>query len=138
MILHHVAQGTGVFIISRPALDPNRFGDGDLDMIDVRGIPQWFEERIGEAQRHQILHRLLAEIMIDAENALLSEDRANCIVDERCRTAVLADRTEMIGSRREVERTHALRIFLELVLETIPAQVAVDVEHDIMYHFEEA
>src|SRR5664279_583832 len=160
MILHHVAQSAGVFIISRPALDPDRFGDRDLDMIDVSGIPQGLEQRIGKSQRHQILHCLLAKIMIDAENALFWKDRANRIIDERRRTAVFADRffdddagrgrnermrgkflgdhTKMIGSRRKVERAHALRIFLKLMLQTIPAQIAVDVEHDIMDHLEKA
>ena len=39
--------------------------------------PQRFEQRIAEAQRHEILHRLFPEVMIDAVYLPLGERRAH-------------------------------------------------------------
>ena len=67
MALHHVAQCTGA-IVKRPAsIDAHRFGDGNLHLLDCVRVPQRFENRVGKAQREQILHRFFAEVMIDAE-----------------------------------------------------------------------
>ena len=38
----------------------------NLYMIDVVAIPQRLEHRIGKAKYENVLHRFLAEIMIDA------------------------------------------------------------------------
>src|SRR6516165_11758686 len=80
MILHHVAQRAGRLVIGPAALDANRLGNRDLDMVNMGRIPQRFEQGIGEAQGYQILHRLLAEIMVDAENLVLRKYRADRII----------------------------------------------------------
>ena len=46
-------------------------------------VPQRLEQRVGEAQRQQVLDRLLAEIMVDAEDLLLGEDGGDRVVDAR-------------------------------------------------------
>ena len=46
----------------------------------MRRVPQRLVERVGEAQRHQVLHRLLAEIVVDAEDLVLAEIVADQVV----------------------------------------------------------
>ena len=58
------------------AFDAEFLGHGDLHVTDAAAPPQRLEQRIAETQRQQVLHRLLAEVMIDAiDLALLRKDR---------------------------------------------------------------
>ena len=58
----------------------------------MRGVPQRLEQRVGEAQRHQVLHRLLAEIMVDPVDPVLGEVPADRVVDRAGRGQAFADR----------------------------------------------
>src|SRR3546814_20384058 len=49
-------------------------GHGDLHVVDVLAAPQRFEEGVGEAEIQQVLHSLLAQVMVDAEDRRLVED----------------------------------------------------------------
>jgi hypothetical protein len=80
MVLHHVAQRAGRVVVAGAALHAERLGHGDLHVVDMRGVPQRLEQGVGEAQRHQVLHRLLAEIMVDAVDAVFREHRADRVV----------------------------------------------------------
>ena len=73
MVLHHVAQRAGIVVEPLAALEADGLGDRDLDVVDIRRVPQRLEQHVGEAQRQQVLHRLLAEIMVDPEDALLGK-----------------------------------------------------------------
>ena len=42
-------------------------------MIDEIVVPQRLEERVGEAENENVLHRVLAEIMVDAIKLVLAE-----------------------------------------------------------------
>ena len=68
VVLHHVAQRAGFVVVRPAAFDANRFGHGDLHVVDVRGVPQRLEQRVREAQRQQVLHRFFAEVVVDAEH----------------------------------------------------------------------
>ena len=66
MVLHHVPQRAGFFIITAAAaFHAEVFGAGDLDVADVAAVPKGFENRVGETQHHQVLRGFLAEIMVD-------------------------------------------------------------------------
>ena len=92
MVLHHVANGA-VFVIVGPAiLDTDGLGDGDLHVIDADLVPEWFEQRIGEAQRQEILHRFLAEVVVDAEDAIFGEYSGQRLVDLAIARKIVADR----------------------------------------------
>ncbi len=80
VVLDHVAKRTGTLVIIDPPLEPDRFGDGDLDVVDMRAVPQRLEHQIGKPERQQVLHRLLPEIMIDPEDPIFGEARSDRIV----------------------------------------------------------
>ncbi len=50
-------------------------GHGDLHVVDVLRVPQRLEDAVGEAQHQQVLHRLLAEVVVDAVGLALGERR---------------------------------------------------------------
>ncbi len=81
MVLHHVADCARIIIERDAAFQPDGFGHGDLHVINMRCIPQRFEHQIGKAQRQQVLHRLLAKIVIDPENAVFGEGGGDCVID---------------------------------------------------------
>jgi hypothetical protein len=56
MVLHHVAQCTGFFIVTGPRADAFRFTHGDLHMVDVLVVPNRLEDDVGETDDHQILN----------------------------------------------------------------------------------
>ena len=73
-------------------LDAHRLRHGDLHVIDTIPIPHRFEHAIGEAERHDVLHRLLSEKMIDAENLLLMQRAQDAGVQLARRVQAIADR----------------------------------------------
>ncbi len=92
VVLHHVAHGTGFIVVAAASLQPDRFGYRDLHVVDHVGGPQTLEDRVGEAQCHQVLHCLLAQIVVDAEGPCLGEHFSDLIDDHLGRGEVVADR----------------------------------------------
>ncbi len=92
MVLDHVPQRAGGVVVAGPALDADGLAHRDLDVVDDVGRPETLEDRVGEAQRQEVLHGLLAEVVIDPEDLLLGEDLAHRIVDGAGRSQILADR----------------------------------------------
>ena len=62
-----------VVVVAAAALDADRLGDGDLHVVDVAAVPDRLEDAVGEAEDHQVLDGLLAEVVIDAVDLLLVE-----------------------------------------------------------------
>ena len=153
MVLDHVPHRARFFIVAAAPFDAERLGDGDLNVIDVRAIPQWLEQDVGEAQRHQVLHRFLAEIVIDAEDVALEENRTKHIVDRRRALAVPADRlldddararshepfgaealrqrAEQVGPRREIVGADAF-VGAEQSLQIRPSPIVHRVDSDVV------
>ena len=75
MVLDHVAQRAARLVVTRAALDAERLGGGDLDVVDVAAVPDRLEDGVGETQDHDVLRRFLAEEMVDAVRARLVERR---------------------------------------------------------------
>src|SRR3546814_18767268 len=61
-------------------------------MLDPARVPDRLEQRVAEAQREDVLYRLLAQIMVDAEGAVLGEDLGDGIVDLAARLQVVTER----------------------------------------------
>ncbi len=74
MVRHHVAQRAGCVVEAAAVADAELFVDGDLHVIDVVAIPDRLEHAVGEAQHQDVLHRLLAEIVIDPVDLVLGEE----------------------------------------------------------------
>src|SRR5579859_817772 len=72
-------------------LDADRFGGGDLHMIDISTIPKRLDHAVGEPEDHQILDCLLTEVMVNAENLLFGEDLLNVLVQLLCGFEVVAE-----------------------------------------------
>ena len=77
----HVAQRAGGLVERAAALHGQRLGDVDLHRGDAAAVPRRLEEGVGEAQRQQVLHGLLAEEVVDAEDLLLLEDLVHVPVE---------------------------------------------------------
>ena len=74
VVLHHVAQGAGLLVIAAAMLDADLLRDGDLHVVDVAPVPDRLEDGVGEAEGQDVLHRLLAQVVIDAVDLRLAID----------------------------------------------------------------
>ena len=93
MVLEHVADDAGRVVVAGAAADVDFLGHGDLHVVDVVAVPDRLEDRVGEPQHEQVLHRFLAEVVIDAVHLPLAEHGVDGLVElrgrmrGRCRTA---------------------------------------------------
>jgi len=72
MILNHVPQSAGLLVVSAASAHAHRLAHGDLHVVNRVAVPQPFENRVREAEHHDILDGFLAEVMIDAKDLLLA------------------------------------------------------------------
>src|SRR5262249_1372400 len=77
MILHHVAQRPGRFIITRPRFHSECLRRSDLEMIDVAGIPERLDNAVRGLPAQNVLRSLFAEKMVDPKGLTLVECLAN-------------------------------------------------------------
>ena len=71
MVLHHVPQGAGCFVVPGAFLDADCLRRCDLNAGDVVAVPDRFEDRVGEPQNHDVLDGFLAEVVVDPEDLIL-------------------------------------------------------------------
>src|SRR2546425_930686 len=65
MVLDDVAQNAGRVIEPASLLDPDRLGRDNLNVVDVFSIPEGLENRICKTKDQDVLHRLLAQVMVN-------------------------------------------------------------------------
>ena len=93
VVLEDVADRARLLVERGAALDPDRLGDGDLDVVDELAVPDRLEDPVREPQREQVLDGLLAEVVVDPEDLALVEVAVDLVVQPcarsrgRCRTA---------------------------------------------------
>ena len=92
MVLHHVAQRTGLVVEGAALFHAQVFCDGDLDVGNVLAPPDRFEQRVAEAQRKQVLYRGLSQVVVDAEHLVFVQHLAHRRVDRLVRGQVVAQR----------------------------------------------
>src|SRR5207248_4807850 len=92
VVLDHVAQRPGFFIIAGPGANSLGFAHGDLNVIDILMIPDRLEDAVCKPDNQEILNRLLAQVMIDAEDLRFVEDLRYRFVDLPRGVQVPADR----------------------------------------------
>ncbi len=73
VVLNEIAQRAGALVVAGTPLDPDVLGGSDLNLVDVVAVPDRLEQRVGEPQRHQVLDRLLAQVVVDPEDLRLLE-----------------------------------------------------------------
>ena len=88
---YHVAKRARGFVERSARGEPQGFGYVDLDVIDEVSVPDRFEEAVGEAEGEDVLRRLFAEEVIDAEDLFLSEDLVEPTVERHCAGKVGAE-----------------------------------------------
>ena len=74
MVLQDVADRARLLVELAAALDPEALRHRDLHALDEVPVPDRLEERVAEAKVEEVLHRLLAEVVIDPEDRRLGED----------------------------------------------------------------
>ena len=89
---HHVAQRAGLLVELAAALDADGLRRRDLDMVDVLAIPQRLEQAVGEAQRHDVLDRFLAEEMVDPIDLMLLQRLQDLGIERLGRRQIVAER----------------------------------------------
>ena len=89
---HHVAIGAGLLVEGDAIADVEGLRHVDLHMIDEIAVPDRLEQAIGETEGEDVLRRLLAEEMVDAENLVLGEHLVQRVVER--------DRALEIGAER--------------------------------------
>ena len=104
-------SGPGGVVVAAAGTDAEGLGDGDLDVVDRAVVPQRFEDRVGEAQHQQVLHALLAQVMIDAEDLRLREHRTDGVVDGPGGFEIRADRLLEHDARLLVDEAVAREAF---------------------------
>ena len=90
MILHHIAQSTGLIVEAPTTLDAHILYCGNLNSLDVIAIPQWLEDPISEAQSHDVLHSLLTEEVIDTIELMFAERLTIDLVQLHSRLEIIA------------------------------------------------
>ena len=61
-------------------------------LFDVLAVPERLEERVGEAEEQHVVHRPLAEVVVDAEDVRLVEGAEQDRVQRARRGEVAAER----------------------------------------------
>ena len=91
MVLDDIAGGADAVVVAGPPAQSDVFGHGDLHVVDVVRVPDRIPQLVGEAQRQDVLHRLLAQVVVDPEYRLLREDRVDHVVEIACAFQVVAE-----------------------------------------------
>ena len=92
MVLDHVAQRADAVVVARPTFDPERLRHRDLDLVDVRGAQHRLDEPVREPEHQDVLHRLLAEEVVDAEDLVLAPVAVQLLVERERGLEIDAER----------------------------------------------
>ena len=77
---HHVLERPGGLVEGHPVVHRQGLGYVHLHVVDVVAVPDRLEESVGEAEGQDVLHRLLAQEVVDAEDLVLVEDGVHGVV----------------------------------------------------------
>mmetsp|Transcript_1197 Transcript_1197/g.3360 ORF Transcript_1197/g.3360 Transcript_1197/m.3360 type:complete len:441 (+) Transcript_1197:13-1335(+) len=91
MVLHDVADDADVVKVACAALDSEIFLEGDLDALDVVAVPDGLENGVGKPESHEVLHKLLPEVVIDAVGLVLGELLSDFDAHLRVRLGIAAE-----------------------------------------------
>ena len=75
VVLDDVAHGADFLVEAAASLHAEALGHRDLHAVDVIAVPQGLEQRICKPEVQEVLHGLLAEVMVDPEDRRLGKNR---------------------------------------------------------------
>ena len=81
VVLHDVAERPCRLVEPAPVLDAQTLGHGYLDLFDVPSVPDGLEDGVGEAEGEDVLHRLLAHVVVDPEDLVFFEGGVHLLVE---------------------------------------------------------
>jgi hypothetical protein len=74
MILHHVDQCAHLLVERAASFNPDRFRRRDLHVVDILAVPQRLENAVAETEGEDVLHGLLAQVVVDAVDRRFRKD----------------------------------------------------------------
>jgi hypothetical protein len=77
---HHVAVGAGLLVEAAALAQAQRLGHVDLHVVDEVAVPDRLEQAVGEAERQDVLRRLLAQEVVDAEDLLFANTSCSALL----------------------------------------------------------
>src|SRR6266516_528122 len=92
MVLEDVANRAGPFVVVGARLDAERLRNRYLDVVDELAIPDRLEDPVRESQSEHVLHGLLAQVVIDAEDLSFVEVLLDHLLELTSRGEVVAER----------------------------------------------
>ena len=86
MVLHDITNDTELIEVAATAFSTEWLFERDLDRVNVIPVPSGAEELVSESQNQEVLHHLLAEIMINAEDFFFLPVWLQCLLklSRRC------------------------------------------------------
>ena len=81
VVLEHVAEHAGRVVVTATAAHGHLLRHRDLHVVYIAPIPDRLEDGVGEPQGEDVLHRLLAEVVVDAEDLALTKHRVDVGVE---------------------------------------------------------
>jgi hypothetical protein len=91
VVLEHVAQGACLIVVPRPVAHPHVLGYADLHVVNVGAVPYWLEERVGEAEKQDVLGCIFAQVVVYPVDLAFSEDVVESAVETPCRRQVVPE-----------------------------------------------
>src|SRR5207248_9673949 len=88
----HVAEDACFLVVPSPRFDAELLGGGDLHVVDELPVPDGLEDGVAETEDEEVLHRLLAQVMVDAEDLPLVHHLEDEPVERAGRGEVAAER----------------------------------------------
>ena len=73
MVLEHVPQDAGLFVITGPVLNPEVLAGVDPYILYIVAIPEGLEDGVGKPENQDILDRLFCHVMINAKHLVFPE-----------------------------------------------------------------
>lgn len=92
VVLHHVAQDAVVVEVAAATFHSEGLGNGDLHAVDVPAVPVRFEDHVGKAEDHDVLHGFFAEVVIDAVNLRFIQDAVQFGVERSGAVEIASER----------------------------------------------
>src|SRR3989304_10006973 len=92
MLLAHVPDRPRLPVEIAPPLDADRFGHGDLDVVDVIAVPNRLEDPVAEPEDEEVLDGFLSQEVVDPVHLLSPEPRKNLPVKRASARKVAPER----------------------------------------------